>query len=286
MEIKTVQIHDVAYPAQLAALTKPPPAIYYQGRDLQDIMSRPRVAIVGSRSITPYGQHVTHSIATRLAEQGVVIVSGLAYGVDSEAHKAALKAGGITMAVLPSPVQAVAPSGNQYLARAILQQGGALLSSYSADSVNHKGNFVARNEYVAALSQIVIITEAARKSGSLHTANFALDGNTHVMAVPGNITSPLSTGTNQLLASGRAAVVTNVNDILQYLGITNHTRTAPTGNTTAEQVILNLLMQGVCDGQSLLERSEQTITIYNHSLTMLEISGKIRALGGNQWGLA
>lgn len=264
-----------------------PAALYCRGRPLADIMQRPRVAIVGSRAISPYGRDITRTLARQLAERGVVIVSGLALGVDAEAHRAALAVGGLTMAVLPVPVQTPAPPSNARLAEQIVQHGGTLLSTYVAGSENHKGNFVERNEVVAALSQIVLITEAAQGSGSLHTARFAQDLGVHTMVVPGNITSRVSVGTNMLAKNGEAGIVTGVNDVLRALDLPGTAKALrPHGDTPDEQQLLDLIEQGITDGQQLLERSQQTVSEFNQALTMLEINGKIVPLGANHWGLA
>lgn len=198
METYTLYPHHPAYPATLTAMHRPPSPLFYKG-DLHKLLSRPRVAIVGSRRMTEYGQSITAKFARELAEQGIVIVSGLAFGVDAQAHKAALDAGGLTMAVLPNPIDQVAPTAHEWLANQIMQSGGALVSSYPANSPNHKGNFVARNEIVAGISDAVIITEAAQKSGSLHTASFAQNLGVPVYAVPGSIDMPTSAGTNMLI---------------------------------------------------------------------------------------
>jgi DNA processing protein len=222
-----------------------------------------------------------------LAAAGVVIVSGLAIGVDAQAHEAALSVGGLTLAVLPTPVQAVSPAVNRRLALRILESGGGLISAYPKNSQNHKGNFVARNELVAAFSEAVVITEAAEHSGSLHTAEFALGMGVNVYAVPGNVTSPLSIGTNNLIKSGQAGAVTNYHDVLHALGIHNHrASTAATGDTPEQQRLLDLLAQAVNDGEDLLLRSKLPVPVFNQTLTLLEMSAKIVPLGANRWALA
>lgn len=287
MEVLTLHRGDAGYPRQLTAMHRPPGVIYSRGGDLQKLLQRPRVAIVGSRLPSAYGKHVTQKLAQELAAQGVVIVSGLALGIDALAHQAALDAGGLALAVLPCPVESVVPTTNYRLSERIVASGGALVSQYAKDSENHKGNFVARNEMVVALSDLIVIPEAAHKSGSLHTASFARDLGVDVLSVPGNITSPVSAGTNQLIKSGSSGVATCTRDVLRLLGLADVPKlSALRGDTPQEQTVLDLIGQGNYDGQALHAASRLSAAEYNQVLTMLEIAGKIMPLGGNHWGLA
>jgi DNA processing protein len=272
-------------PSRLTAIASPPKVLYVEG-DLQGILQSPSLAIVGSRKVSTYGREVTKLLATELARQGITIISGLAFGVDSIAHQAALEAGGRTIAVLPSPLEAIYPASHRQLARHIMEQGGALVSEYPAGTESFKGNFVARNRIIAGLADATLVTEAALKSGSLHTARFALNAGRDVLAVPGNITSPTSEGTNNLIKRG-ATPVTSTSDVLFTLGIDHSaSKTAPTGSNEAEQAIIDLLAQGVSEGAVLQIKSSLTIEQFNQHLTMLEITGKIRSTGANHWTLA
>ena len=271
-------------PDSLRQLPQPPQQLYSSG-ELTEVLQRPRVGIVGSRKVSPYGRLVTDRLAAELAGQGIVIVSGLALGVDSIAHQAALDAGGITVAVLPSPLDSVYPASHRQLAARMVRQGGVLLSEYSSGTPTLKINFIARNRLIAALSDVLIVTEAALKSGSLHTARFALEQGKDVFAVPGPITSATAEGVNNLLKHG-AGVVTSADDILDSLGIAQRQPALATkGDTEAEQVILDILAAGEHDGLLVHQRSQLPIELFNQSLTMLEINGKIRSLGANQWSL-
>lgn len=285
MEVIPITRNHADFPRRLRQMHQTPETLYCRGRSLTDIMNRPRVAIVGSRRMSPYGRQVTAQLARELAEQGVVIISGLAIGVDATAHAAALQANGLTMAILPTPVEFPSPLSNRRLALQILEHGGTLVSSYPADSENHKGNFVARNEIVAGLSDMVIVTEAAAKSGTLHTVEFAINLGVPVYAVPGSIDSPLSIGTNQLIKANKAGLVTNAGDILPYLGIRPPQTRRPSGDTPEQQRLLEWMERGIHEGEALLMRSGLTIQQFNHHLTMLEIGGKIIPLGANRWGL-
>lgn len=286
MKVKNLSINDSAYPSKLRNIPTPPKELFYIGADLSDWLERPKVAIVGSRGVTPYGRQVTAQLARELAEHGVVVISGLALGVDGIAHEAALEAGGTTIAVLPCGLDQIYPATHTQLARRILERGGTLITEYEGSMPGLKQNFIARNRIVSALSNALLITEAAQKSGTLHTARFALEQGIDVLAVPGNITSPTSIGTNNLIRSG-AACITCVDDVLHALGA-RHLPAEPVkrrGDTAEEQAILDLLYSGVSDGHELLVQVGQPAEQFTTTLTMLELSGKVRALGNNHWGL-
>lgn len=278
-------------PASLRHMPEPPKQLFIrtaQPGAFEDLMRRPRVAIVGSRKVTAYGQMVTEKFATELAAQGIVIVSGLAIGVDGIAHRAALAAGGLTMAVLPSSVESVYPRSHAGLADRILQKHGALISEYPPGTPGLKHHFVERNRIVAGLSNLLLIAEAAERSGTLHTANFAMEQGIDVLVVPGSILSPTSVGTNNLLKTG-ATPVTCSNDVLHALdmpaALDDEKTLRVQGANADEQCLIDLLEQGVQQGSELLERSGLSIDHFNHHLTMLEITAKIRPLGANQWSL-
>lgn len=277
----TLETADI--PTRLTTISQPPSRLFVTG-SLDNLLAVPCVAIVGSRKVSSYGREVTQRLASELAGQGITIVSGLAFGVDSIAHQAALDAGGRTIAVLPSPIERVYPASHQQLAKQIVAHGGALISEYPSGTTVFKGNFVARNRLIAGLADATLLTEAALKSGSLHTARFALENGRDVLAVPGNITSPTSQGTNNLLKMG-AAPVTSSNDVLQVLNLAPVTPTATAGSTPAEQAIIDALASGIVDGAELQQRSGLTIEEFNQTLTMLEINGAVRGLGLNRWSL-
>ncbi len=286
--ISLTRLDDETFPAPLRQIAGPPSQLYVRGQALGGSMARPRLAIVGSRKVSAYGKAVTAKLAAELARLGIVIVSGLAFGVDAIAHRAALEAGGTTWAVLACGVDRVYPASHQQLADAIVRQGGTILSEYPPGSVSYKQNFIARNRLVSGLSDGVLITEAALKSGSLHTARFALEQGREVLAVPGNITSETSVGTNNLIKSG-AAPVTCAEDVLHVFGWERLAQDlkpfVPRGSTAEEEALITLVAAGLSDGGELLVKSQLPINIFNQTLTMLEITGKLRALGNNQWAL-
>jgi DNA processing protein len=176
----------------------------------------PRVAIVGSRRPSPYGEAVAEQLGLELVRAGVVVVSGLALGIDAAAHRGALNGGGITVAVMGTGVDIVYPSAHAVLAEAILAGGGALVSQFRDGTAPRRHNFPARNHTIAALSDVVVVVEAAEGSGALITAEAALDLHKEVMAVPGSVFSPLSVGTHALLRDG-AGLVQNARDVLAAL---------------------------------------------------------------------
>ncbi|HEX8762363.1 MAG TPA: DNA-processing protein DprA [Candidatus Saccharimonadales bacterium] len=285
--LATIQSKAVDIPNVLQQIPDPPERLFLKnsGNNWLECLLAPMVAIVGSRKFSAYGRQVTERLATELAKAGIVIVSGLAMGIDSIAHKAALEVGGRTVAVLAGGLDNIYPAINQQLAGRIVQQGGALLSEYEDGMPALPYQFIARNRLISGLSRAVIVSEAAVKSGSLHTANFALEQGREVLAVPGNITSSGSGGTNSLIKIG-ATPITDIRDVFDVLGIRKPEQKVVTrGSTPQEQKILDLLRSGQSDGTMLLSASGLQISQYNQTITMLEITGKIRALGNNQWGI-
>ena len=176
----------------------------------------PRVAIVGSRRPSPYGEAVAEQLSLELARAGVIVVSGLALGVDAAAHRGALNGGGVTVAVMGTGVDVVYPAAHALLAESILAAGGALVSQFPDGTAPRRHNFPARNYTMAALSDVVVVVEAAEGSGALITAEAALDLHKEVMAVPGSVFSPLSVGSHSLLRDG-AGLVQNARDVMAAL---------------------------------------------------------------------
>jgi DNA processing protein len=286
------EIPLASLPQSLQNIPNPPRQLYVRASNdavFDALMKRPRVAIVGSRKMSDYGKAVTAQLASELAAQGVVIISGLALGIDAIAHRAALDANGTVMAVLPTPVERIYPRTNDRLAFELLESGGALVSEYANGTDVYKTNFVARNRIVSGLTNALPITEAAEGSGTLHTAQFAIDQGVDVLALPGNVTSETSVGTNNLIKTG-AIAITNTDDILLALGLNMRDQNGAKksrimGSNAQEQQLINLLEQGISEGSELLSASALSVQQFNHHLTMLEITSKIRSLGANRWAL-
>lgn len=288
MKINKITPKSNIYPDRLLQLAKPPKKLSMIGASLEELLTMPTVGIVGSRKVTPYGRDVTEEFTASLTRAGICIVSGLALGVDSIAHASALKAKGKTIAVLPSGIKAIYPASHRGLARNILTSGGTLVSEYADDFKPRRESFIERNRIIAALSDALLVTEAAEKSGSLHTANFALELGKPVLAVPGNITSPTSAGTNNLIKMG-AVPVTRLDDIFEALGAdfaSSSQVEAIYGDNPEETIILQLVGQGIGAGSDIFTQSELSSSDYQRHLTMLEIKGRIKPLGNDNWGLS
>lgn len=243
----------------------------------------PLVAIVGTRHPSEYGRHITYKLAYELASSGIGIVSGMALGIDAIAHQGALDAGGYTIAVQACGLDSLYPATNRSLGTKILDSGGAILSEYEKGTPPLKQHFVARNRIVSGLSLGCLITEANAVSGSLITANFALDQNRLVMAVPGNITSLSSAGPNNLLRSG-AAPVTSASDVLSALDLVNSSsELSAVAKSQAEAKILQLLAGGVSSGEELIDQSQLSAGEFAQVISLMEITGKVRNLGAGNW---
>lgn len=205
-------LRDKHYPERLREIFDPPLVLYYAGK--MDMLSKPAVSIIGARRPTPYGRAVAERLAQDLSARGLVVVSGMARGIDSIAHWGALK-GGNTIAVLGSGLGSIYPKENQSLFEKIVEKD-LVLSEYSLKSPPLKYHFPNRNRIIGGLSLGVVVVEGTKKSGSLITARLALEMGREVMAVPGNITSTLSQGTNRLIKDG-AKLVENWKDVAEEL---------------------------------------------------------------------
>jgi DNA processing protein len=207
------------YPKLLKEIEGRPPVLYVKVRQIRpagQIFQKKAVAVVGTRKVTSYGRQVTEVIVKGLVASGLVVVSGLARGVDGVAHQATINNGGITIAVLGSGLDLIYPPEHKKLAEKIVESGGAIVSEFPLGAQTVPGNFPARNRIISGLSLGVVITEAAENSGSLITASCAADQGREVFAVPGPITSPLAAGTAELIKKG-AKLVSGVEDILEEL---------------------------------------------------------------------
>ncbi|HMH70671.1 MAG TPA: DNA-processing protein DprA [Candidatus Saccharimonadales bacterium] len=246
----------------------------------------PSVAIVGTRKPTAYGKEVGHTLAFDLAKRGVAVISGLALGIDAIAHRGALEAGGTTIAVLGNGLPDIYPATHKDLARQITERGGAIISEYEPGVSARQYQFLERNRLVSALSDAIIIVEAAARSGTLNIAGHALEQGREVFVVPGNITSPLSAGCNNLLKQG-AHPVTCASDVLEVIAphLLKAQSILPLGNTPLESRLIELLQSGVRSGDQLQQESGAAPSEFNQTLTMMEITGTIRSLGSNQWAL-
>jgi DNA processing protein len=282
MNVNTLKLTDPDYPNSLKYIAQPPAQLFWTGQDPQSWLNKPKVAVVGSRKFTAYGKSVTEKIVTDLSAAGVVIISGLAFGIDVTAHTAALAANGITVAVLATGLDNITPRSHHQIARQIMYNG-TIFTERPAGSSVHLSHFVIRNRLISALADIVLIPEAVLKSGSLHTARFALEQGKTVMAVPGNITSPASEGCNNLIKSG-AIPVTSSDDVFFALKIQpTAQRQSSFRGSKLETAVYDLIRGGVTDQDNLIMATKIDGPTLSSTLTMLEIGGYIRPAGAGNW---
>jgi len=289
LNIRLLSFKDERYPKLLLEAPDFPPLLYVKGK--MDTAEELMLAVVGTRKITGYGRAVTPQLVEPLAREGVTIVSGLAYGVDAAAHRAAISCGGRTIAVLGCGLDAKSlyPQDHVYLADQIIENNGALVSEHPPGRPALKQNFVARNRIISGMSAGTLIIECGTKSGALITARHALEQNRQVFAVPGPIYSSESSGPNNLLKMG-ARCATEAADILSDLNIKPKSVRLPEKQnfdaTPEEKKILELMDFQPISIHDLVKRSGMEAGAVGASLTFLEMKGRIRNLGGQQYILA
>lgn len=286
LRVRVITWKDETYPPLLRRIEYAPSVLYICG-SLTDDDRHYSLGIVGTRKMSIYGRQVTEHFARELARGKVTVVSGLAMGVDTVAHTAALDAGGRTIAVLACGLDVIYPASNFNLAKRIVESGqGALLSAFPLGVQPEAGNFPARNHIISGLSLGILVTEAPQKSGSLITANSALEQGREVFAVPGNIFSLSGAGVNKLIQDG-AHPVTHINDILMSLNLYMVPQQVeaqvdlPT--SIEEQSLLNLLGQEPCHIDDLIRESKLTAQDVTAALTTLELKGMVKQVGGMQY---
>lgn len=281
--LSAITMLDDAYPAALKTLHAPPAVLYIRGT--LPSAARPHLAVVGSRHATAYGIDATKAIIGPLARSGVVIVSGLAYGIDAHAHMATLEAEGATIAVLGSGVDeaSVYPSQHRTLASRIVAGGGAVLSEFPPGTPSLPQHFPIRNRVISGLSRATLVIEATEKSGSLITARAALEQGRDVFAVPGPIHSPLSSGPHNLIKMG-AACVTSADDVLHALGLAS--AAAPISaeayhpENPDETALYNALNAQPQHADDLADSTGLPSPRVSSLLTLLEMKGAVRGVGG------
>ncbi|MBI2218488.1 MAG: DNA-protecting protein DprA [Candidatus Rokubacteria bacterium] len=282
-----LQPSDPGYPPALATVPMAPP-LWVRGELLAD--DALAIAIVGSRRSTPYGVQVAECLARDLAERGVTIVSGLARGIDTAAHRGALQAGGRTLAVLGCGVDVVYPPENARLV-AEVEQHGALVSQFPPGTSPLPYHFPARNRLIAGLALGVVVVEAAERSGALITAGLAGELGREVFAVPGRVTSETSRGCHALLRDG-AILIRDWADVVSELpeqwrrlvrGITNDHAVPPGGTDDAGRVLAMLSPDDPQDIEQLIERSRSPAAVVGRTLLQLELEGWARQLPGQRW---
>ncbi len=265
---------DASYPAALRELNDPPAVLWSRGD--WNVLQPPVVAVVGTRRSTGYGQRVTREIVSALARRGACIVSGMALGIDGVAHRAALDAGGRTVAVLGTGADVVYPRAHAALHREISERG-LVLSELPPGARSDGGSFPRRNRIIAGLAQLTIVVEAPRDSGALLTSNRALELGRDVSAVPGLIDSPQSEGSNNLLREG-AHVITSVSDALHLVGLSPIARITPDLRTGPERAIWHALHERGLMLDELCARSALPVVECLTAVTTMEMRGVIECV--------
>jgi DNA processing protein len=280
MQISKITSRSSKYPDSLRNIELAPKQLYILG----DLGDEPKVAIVGSRTPTSYGKQVTYDFAYELARAGVTVVSGLANGIDTEAHRGAIDGGGKTIAVMAGGLDRIYPPSNRNLAVKILETGGAIVSEYPEKTDTLKFRFLERNRIISGLSLGTVVTEASIKSGSLVTADYAKKQDRIVMAVPGPITSLLSAGPNNLIRDVATAIV-STSDILAAVDLASmklvSTQIAPA--SAIEAKVLEAMGAGHAKGQDLITATGMDAAHFAGVISLMEISGKVRNLGAGTW---
>ncbi|MFH1611699.1 MAG: DNA-processing protein DprA [bacterium] len=286
--IELITIEDNNYPKLLKEIYTPPTVLYVRGNlDLNNDLS---IGIVGSRLLSTYGRQVTPIISTDLAKSGITIISGLAKGIDALAHRAAVECGGKTIAVLGSGIdkKSIYPYVNKNLSEDIIASGGALVGEYPIGSSPLAQHFPQRNRIVSGLSQGILVIEASQKSGSLITAQTALDQNRDVFAIPGPIFSKTSEGANNLIKIG-AKAVTDANDILQELNLSLITERKEKKEIIAdnkeEELILQQLSSEPIHIDKIVNITRLSTATINSTLTIMELKGKLQNLGSGLYAI-
>ncbi|MDD3876483.1 MAG: DNA-processing protein DprA [Bacteroidales bacterium] len=288
-EIKTLYYLDNDYPHRLKHCDDGPILLYYKGN--AELNSPKVISIVGTRSATEYGKTMCRLLIEGLASYNVLVVSGLAYGIDTAAHKAALDNNLFTVGVLGHGLDTIYPAANRTLAVKMLNQGG-LLTEYLSGTIPDKENFPKRNRIIAGMSDAVVVVEAAHRGGALITAEIGLSYNRDVMAVPGLVTSNYSKGCNRLIKQNKAALVESADDIIYTLGWENLKKTKPTQKalfqelSKEESVIVNILKEQTSTFiDEITFKSMLPVSRVATILLELEFKGMVNTLPGKRYTL-
>ena len=281
-DIKVITLQDENYPKLLREISFAPTLLFYKG----NIQTKNALAIVGTRKISPYGKDITHEFSYHLSRNGYIIVSGLALGADTIAHTAALKASGVTWAVLGSGIDdtSIYPSSNRTLAFNIIASGGAVFSEYPPKTPPMKMNFPQRNRIISGLSLGTLITEAPEKSGALITAYFALEQNREVFAIPGSIFSRNVSGNHKLIKLG-AKLVTSIDDILDTFNIARKTPSLSEHKSFSdeEKLLIQCMKNEPLHIDEIIRQSELGAQKIHSLITILELRGDIKNVGNGMY---
>lgn len=278
--VKVLTCKDDEYPRRLKEIYDYPPVLYFKGSIL--VEDEWCLAVVGTRRATIYGKQVTQEMVADLVHNKITIVSGLAKGVDTVAHRTALQNGGRTLAVMASGLDTVYPAENANLARDIVEHG-ALISEYPLGARPRAENFPRRNRILSGLSMGVLVTEADENSGAMITARDALEQNREVFAVPGSILSPASRGTNHIIQAGEAKLVNKYTDILEELNLTAVARQIEMSEllpeTETESLLINQLSTEPSHIDEVCQKSGLPAATVSSTLAMMELKGLVKQIG-------
>jgi DNA processing protein len=271
--IRCIRRRDAGYPPLLGAIHDPPPQLFLRGNGEEDLIRRPAVAVVGARACSTYGRSVARSLGRDLAAAGLVVVSGMARGIDGEAHRGALEAGSApTIAVLGCGIDRDYPAAHAELSRRICERG-LVVSEYEEGVEPAPWRFPARNRIIAGLCRATVVVEARERSGALITTDFALEEGRDVLAVPGEITSSLSAGTNALLRIG-AIPLTSSQDVLELFDLLP----APVAETSlgvAASALLSCIREQPRTADELVRAADLAPAEAAVALTELELAGRV-----------
>ncbi|MEK7499899.1 MAG: DNA-processing protein DprA [Patescibacteria group bacterium] len=284
-DIKITTLDDDAYPQLLTQITKPPEQLYYRG-DIS-LLNRPHVlAVVGSRKASMYGRQAAQKLLPPCVRSGVIIVSGMAYGIDSIAHRICIEQGAPTIAVLGSGVDdaSLYPRGNKTLAQEILKAGGLIISEYKPGTTPFLGHFPARNRIIAGLCKATLIMQAAKRSGSLITARLALESNREVLSVPGPITDASCEGTNMLIRDGAQPILEST-DILSLFEIEEGKSEDLQREPLREdlQIIVSVLSSSPIYIDDIALAANSSVADVSAALLELEMIGVVTHMGGMKY---
>ncbi len=271
-----VSLSDDAYPRALLEIQDPPKQLYYKGTWDEELFEN-CLAVVGSRHMTSYGRRATEQIVGDVARAGVTIVSGFMYGIDATAHKAAVEAGGRTIAVMPCGIERIHPEYQKELYEKILETGGLILSEWDGDMLPLLWTYPKRNRIVAGLAKATLVVEASLESGSLITADFAKKFGRKLFAVPGPITSEVSKGTAKLMQEG-AMVTQSADDILEYYdkkGLFAKRTSQASGSNLLEQKILEILARESLEVDLIARTLGISAAELGTTLSLMELQGMI-----------
>ena len=284
--IKTIEINDSQYPKPLKKIIDPPRVLYYKGN--LDIKNTPTLAVVGTRRCSNYGKQATIEIVTALSNTNIIIVSGMAHGIDTIAHKTALDNNIKTIAVLGTGIdnKSVYPQENVGLAKEIVKKEGAVISEYPPNTPGYKGNFPLRNRIISGLSLGILVIEAKQRSGALITARYALQQKKQLFALPGSIYSPNSQGCNYLIRKG-ATLIRSAKDILEELKINSklNLKIIKPANKEEELVIKILKDQKATYIDEIIQKTKISPAKINSTLIEMERKQIIKNLGGNVFAI-